>query len=124
MKKLLMCLMVLTGCKDITGVEIVHNQEFLVIVEASPNTQWVGKIDTFTVASKPGEDIRWFKVNRPGVCWEFRKIGEVGMLRAYGSTPDFTYGWTLEQNKYPLWGDMNTTEPYGVIRGCSPPVAN
>lgn len=117
MKKFLLGLVFLTGCKDITTAP-VKSQEFLIIIEA--NTSWVGKIDTITIASKAGEDIRWFVVNRPGVCWEITKTGEVGMVRAYGSTPDFTYGWTLEQKKYPLWGDMNTVNPNGVIRGCIP----
>jgi len=116
MKKVLLGLVFLAGCKDITAP--AKSQEFLVIIEA--NTSWVGKIDTFTVASIHGEDIRWFTVNRPGVCWEIRKTSELGMVRAYGSTPDFTYGWRLEDKKYPLWGDMNTTGPNGVIRGCIP----
>ena len=116
MKKFLLGLVFLAGCKDITAP--AKPQEFLIIVEA--NTSWVGKIDTFTVASKAGEDIRWFVVNRPGVCWEITKTSELGMVRAYGSTPDFTYGWTLEQKKYPLWGDMSTVNPNGIIRGCIP----
>ena len=90
-------------------------EEFLVIIEA--NTSWVGKIDTFTVTSKVGENIRWFKVTQP-VCWTITKTSALGMVRAYGTTPDFTYGWTLEQQKYPLWGDMNTVMPYDRIYGC------
>jgi hypothetical protein len=104
-----------TGCVDI--VTPTPREELLVIIES--NTSWIGKIDTFTVTSKIGEDIRWFMVNQP-VCWTITKTSELGMVRAYGTTPDFTYGWTLEQKKYPLWGDMNTVNPNGVIRGCIP----
>lgn len=105
------------GCVDI--INPTTQQEFLVIIEA--NTSWVGKIDTFTVKSNVGEDIRWFVVNQP-VCWRITKTTDVGMVRAYGTTPDFTYGWTLEQQKYPLWGDMNTVTPYETIYGCIPKI--
>jgi hypothetical protein len=104
------------GCGDV--IAPIRTQEFLVIIES--NSSWVGKIDTFTVTSKPGENIRWFLVNKPGVCWHLTKTIELGMLRAYGSTPDFTYGWTLDEQKYPMWGDQNTVSPYGTIRGCIP----
>ena len=117
MKKLLLILLLVIACTEIV---YINSQDFLVIVEASPNTPWVGKIDTFTVTSKTGEDIRWFNVNRP-VCWEFRHTGtSIGMLRAYGTTPNFTYGWALEEKKYPMWGDENNYIPGSVIRGCIP----
>ena len=117
MKKLgvILGLTMLVGCKDIFAPEVIKGQEFLVIVES--NTSWVGKIDTFTVS---GDSIKWFKVNRAGVCWEIKNTGKLGMIRAYGTIPSFTYGWTLEQAKYPMWGDMNTTTSDGVIRGCIP----
>jgi hypothetical protein len=117
MKKLsiILALTTLVGCKDIFAPEIIKSQGFLVIVES--NTSWVGKIDTFTVS---GDSIKWFTVNRPGVCWEIRQTETIGMTRAYGTTPNFTYGWALEQKKYPMWGDSNTTAPNGIIRGCIP----
>ena len=87
MKKWLLILLIVIACTEIV---YINSQDFLVIVEA--NTSWRGKIDTFTVISKLGEDIRWFKVNRP-VCWEITHTGtSIGMVRAYGTTPDFTYG--------------------------------
>ena len=117
MKKWLFLLLIIVACAEIV---YINSQDFLVIVEASPNTPWVGKIDTFTVISKSGEDIRWFKVNRP-VCWELTHTGtSIGMLRAYGTTPNFTYGWALEEKKYPMWGDQNNYIPGSVIRGCIP----
>jgi len=117
MNKLLVIVLsvLLVGCKDLFAPEVIKGQEFLVIIES--NVSWAGKIDTFTVS---GDSIKWFKVNRAGVCWEIKQTDKVGMTRAYGTTPNFTYGWTLEQAKYPMWGDMNTTTPSGVIRGCIP----
>ena len=106
----------LIGCDDILAPKIIKGQEFLVIVES--NVSWTGKIDTFTVS---GDSIKWFKVNRAGVCWEIKQSDKLGMVRAYGTTPNFTYGWSLEEAKYPMWGDSNTTTPNGIIRGCIPP---
>ena len=115
MKKWLLILLIVIACTEIV---YINSQDFLVIVEA--NTSWRGKIDTFTVTSKSDEDIRWFKVNRP-VCWEITHTGtSVGMVRAYGTTPNFTYGWALEEKKYPMWGDQNNYIPGSIIRGCIP----
>ena len=116
MKQLWPALLFLLGCTEVTVP--TPQQEFLVIIES--NTSWIGKIDTFTITSTPGEPIRWFLVSTPGLCWQLTKTVELGMLRAYGSTPDFTYGWTLEEKKYPMWSDHNTTAPYGTIHGCLP----
>lgn len=116
MKQIWPALLLLLGCTEVTVP--IPRQEFLVIIES--NTSWIGKIDTFSIASKPGEPIRWFLVNTPGLCWQLTKTAELGMLRAYGSTPDFTYGWALEEKKYPMWSDQNTTIPYGTIHGCLP----
>jgi hypothetical protein len=119
MNKLMVILLsvFLVGCSELFApkIEILTGKEFLVIIES--NTSWVGKIDTFTVR---GDSIKWFKVNRPGICWEITQANTVGMTRAYGTTPNFTYGWSLEEAKYPMWGDMNTIVPGGVIRGCIP----
>ena len=120
MNKLLLIIFTifLIGCDDILAPKIIKGQEFLVIVES--NVSWTGKIDTFTVS---GDSIKWFKVNRAGVCWEIKQSDKLGMVRAYGTTPNFTYGWSLEEAKYPMWGDSNTTTPNGTIRGCIPPEA-
>ena len=108
----------LIGCDDILAPKIIKGQEFLVIVES--NVSWTGKIDTFTVS---GDSIKWFKVNRAGVCWEIKQSSRVGSLRAYGTTPNFTYGWAIEEKKYPMWGDMINITPSGIVSGCIPPEA-
>ena len=120
MNKLLLIIFTifLIGCDDILAPKIIKGQEFLVIVES--NVSWTGKIDTFTVS---GDSIKWFKVNRAGICWEIKQSNKVGSLRAYGTTPNFTYGWPIEEKKYPMWGDMTSITPGGVVSGCIPPEA-
>ena len=115
MKKLgvILGLTLLVGCTDVLSPTNTLTQGFLIVIDA--NTNWIGKIDTFTVS---GDSTKWFVVNRPGVCWTFTKTKELGMVRAFGTTPDFKYGDIL--GKYKMWGDMNTVMPYETIRGCIP----
>ena len=120
MNKLLLIIFTiyLIGCDDILAPKFIKGQDFLVIVES--NVSWAGKIDTFTVS---GDSIKWFKVNRSGICWEIKQSSKVGSLRAYGTTPNFTYGWSIEEKKYPMWGDMMSITPSGIVTGCIPPEA-
>ena len=116
MNKLLLILLVLfVGCSYILAPKFIKGQDFLVVVES--NVSWAGKIDTFTIR---GDSTKWFKVNRAGICWNIKQDAKIGMVRAYGTTPDFTYGWSLEEAKYPMWGDSNTTTPTGTVSGCIP----
>ncbi len=119
MNKLLLILLVLfVGCSYILAPKFIKGQDFLVIVES--NVSWTGKIDTFTVR---GDSIKWFKVNRAGICWNIKQDAKIGMVRAYGTTPDFNYGWMIEEKKYPMWGDMINITPSGIVSGCIPPEA-
>jgi hypothetical protein len=114
-KLVLVCsLTILTGCYEL--VAPLRPQEFLIIIES--NTSWAGYIDNTYVSGTASSSPKWYVVNRPGVCWRITKLEDLGMLRAYATTPDFEYGYLLGYFK--MWGDQNTTSPNGVIRGCIP----
>lgn len=105
-----------TACHPVLEPATPVNSDYLVIVES--NTPWTGKIDTFTVR---GDSIHWFRVTRP-TCWTIQKTSELGMVRVYATTLNFQYGWRLEEQKYPMWDDGNTTSPFGQVQGCHPGV--
>lgn len=84
------------------------------IVRVESDTEWTATIqDLLGSRVEGGWSDRGLQV-RPPACWQVRKRGVIGIIRAFGTYRNYYKGAT----HIPIWDDRASVEPYAVIRGC------